>query len=329
MHQGKGFPVGAAFSSENIIYPFYIGNDIGCGISFWQLDLLQRKVKREKLAKKLESFESQDISDLIENYQHNELTSANKGDLGTIGASNHFAEVQVVEKVYNVELFDSLQMSKDKIFLAIHSGSRYLGESILRKYVDKNKDNGVLATSEEGIYYLKQHNTAVEFASFNRFLIAHKVMACLDANGLFLSDVCHNSVTETNLDGKTIFIHRKGAARADQGLVMIAGSRGTLSYLVKPTENQPDTLWSIAHGAGRKYGRNAIKDRLKGKIHKDQLRQTRIGGLVICDDTELLYEEAPEGYKDIETVIEDLKKFNLIEVVASFKPVVTYKRWGR
>ena len=329
LHPGKGFPVGAAFASENMIYPFYVSNDIGCGISLWRLDLLQRKTKKDKVAKKLESFESQDISDIVGQFGINELNQAGASDLGNIGASNHFAELQVVEKVYDQVLFGSLNLKQENVILAVHSGSRYLGESILRRFVDKHKDSGVAASSEDGQDYLKRHNAAVDYAVFNRFLIATKVMLCLDVHGELITDVCHNLVTEAQLDGKTIYIHRKGAARSDQGVVMIAGTRGTLSYLVKPIGDQADNLWSIAHGAGRKYGRNAIKDRLKGKVQKDQLRQTRIGSLVICDDNELLYEEAPEGYKDIESVIEDLKSAGLIEVVASFKPLVTYKRWGR
>jgi len=329
LHPGKGFPVGAAFASEGMIYPFYVGNDIGCAISFWQLNLLHRKIKKDKAARKLESFELQDIDDLIVEYPVTEFNKAGIDNLGTIGQGNHFAELQITEKIYNPEIFTSLNLDKENVMLAIHSGSRYLGESILRNYVDKHKDNGVLASSEDGQLYLKQHDAAIEYAAKNRSLIANKIMKCLDTTGECISDICHNSVTETELDGKSVFIHRKGAARSDRGAVMIAGTRGTLSYLVMPLGSHEDTLWSIAHGAGRKYGRNAIKDRLKGKVNKDQLRQTRIGGLVICDDNDLLFEEAPEGYKDIESVIEDLKRAGLIEVIASFKPIVTYKRWGR
>ena len=327
LHPGKGFPIGAAFATEGFIYPFYTGSDLGCGISLWQLDLLQRKVKKDKLVKNLQRFEDQDVSDLIKDFEINELNQAGASSLGTIGLGNHYAELQVVEKVYSQNDFVGLELKKENVMLSIHSGSRYLGESILRKFVDKFKDKGVVASSEDGQAYLKQHDAAIDFAIFNRFVIATKVMLCLDVQGEMITDICHNSMTKTDLDGKEVFIHRKGAARSDQGVVMIAGTRGSLSYLVKPIGDQADNLWSIAHGAGRKYGRNAIKDRLKGKVQKDQLRQTRIGSLVICDDSDLLFEEAPEGYKDIESVIEDLKGAGLIEVVASFKPIVTYKRW--
>lgn len=32
LHPGKGNPIGAAFVSECRLYPFLVGNDIGCGI---------------------------------------------------------------------------------------------------------------------------------------------------------------------------------------------------------------------------------------------------------------------------------------------------------
>ena len=46
---------------------------------------------------------------------------------------------------------------------------------------------------------------------------------------------------------------------------------------------------------------------------------------VICEDKDLLYEEAPQAYKNIDAVIADLIGADLIEVVATLKPVITYK----
>lgn len=46
---------------------------------------------------------------------------------------------------------------------------------------------------------------------------------------------------------------------------------------------------------------------------------------MICEDKELLYEEAPQAYKNISIVIDDLVQEGLVDVVATLKPVVTYK----
>ena len=53
--------------------------------------------------------------------------------------------------------------------------------------------------------------------------------------------------------------------------------------------------------------------------------RTELGSHVICEDKELLYEEAPQAYKNISVVIDDLVDAGLIDVIAILKPVVTYK----
>ena len=53
--------------------------------------------------------------------------------------------------------------------------------------------------------------------------------------------------------------------------------------------------------------------------------RTALGSHVICEDKELLYEEAPQAYKNIATVIGDLVQAGLVEVLAVLKPLVTYK----
>jgi release factor H-coupled RctB family protein len=50
-----------------------------------------------------------------------------------------------------------------------------------------------------------------------------------------------------------------------------------------------------------------------------------MGSHVICEDKDLLYEEAPQAYKNINRVIMDLEAEGLIDVVAVMRPLVTYK----
>ncbi|MEJ2498773.1 MAG: RtcB family protein [Sulfurovaceae bacterium] len=42
-------------------------------------------------------------------------------------------------------------------------------------------------------------------------------------------------------------------------------------------------------------------------------------------DKKLLYEEAPQAYKNIDIVIDDLVDAGLATVIATFKPILTYK----
>ncbi|WP_316176290.1 RtcB family protein [Bradyrhizobium sp. SZCCHNRI1073] len=106
------------------------------------------------------------------------------------------------------------------------------------------------------------------------------------------------------------------------------GSRGALSYLVAPLASAPkEALWSIAHGAGRKFDRSSMIGRVGAtRSDRERLARNPFGGRVICEDRALLAEEAPEAYKPIVGVIADLEAFGLARVVASFRPLVTVKK---
>ena len=106
---------------------------------------------------------------------------------------------------------------------------------------------------------------------------------------------------------------------------MIPGSRGTLSYLVQPRDAGFASGWSLAHGAGRKWSRSESRQRSRERFHRDELVQTGLGGRVICEDRDLLYEEAPLAYKNIEVVVQDLVEAGLITLIATLRPLLTYK----
>jgi release factor H-coupled RctB family protein len=82
---------------------------------------------------------------------------------------------------------------------------------------------------------------------------------------------------------------------------------------------------SLVHSAGRKWARSEARLRIRERFRKEQLVQTSLGGSVICGERELLYEEAPGAYKNTETVIQDLVDAGLVSVVATFRPLLTYK----
>ena len=126
--------------------------------------------------------------------------------------------------------------------------------------------------------------------------------------------------------GEGGWLHRKGAAPADQGHIVIPGSRGDMTYLVRPRLEQADrALHSLAHGAGRKWSRSEARDKLKRRFTIAELERTGLGSRVICEDRALIYEEAPQAYKDIHQVIADLDHAGLIDIVATLRPLITYK----
>lgn len=323
LHPGKGIPIGAAFLSKGVIYPHLVGNDIGCGMGLWQTDIAASKFKLDKSVKKLTSFEEPWEGDAAQELASNDLPSDLwPYALGTIGSGNHFAEFQRVETILDEKLFEQSGLNKQSVKLLVHSGSRGLGQSILERHARKYGGEGLVVGSGEFDLYVSSHDQAVHWAELNRRLIAKRFMSALRIDGARVLDICHNSVTPHD-DG---WLHRKGAAPSDKGLVVIPGSRGTLSYIVRPRLETADlSLLSLAHGAGRKWKRSDVKGRLSKRYSVSDLTRTPLGGRVICEDKALIFEEAPEAYKDVAVVIGDLEEAGLIDVVATLRPLITYK----
>ena len=323
LHPGRSTPIGAAFVTDDVIYPHIIGNDIGCGMALFKTNLLRREVKLDRWAALRFNLENPWDEDVRDYLAANDIDSTEFDDaMGTIGGGNHFAELQAVEKVFDAREFKQLGIGKEQLVVLVHSGSRGLGEIALRDYVS---GNSVPADSFAAQDYLRGHDFAVRWARVNRALIARRFVAELGAEAECVWDGCHNSITLRESGGGTVWVHRKGAVASDSGAVVIPGSRGSLSYVVKPIGNGESHAWSLAHGAGRKWSRSESRLRMRERFGVMELVQTSLGGRVICEERDLLYEEAPAAYKNIEAVIQDLVDAGLVSVIATFRPLLTYK----
>jgi release factor H-coupled RctB family protein len=331
LHPGRGYPVGAAFFSVGRYYPALIGGDIGCGMSLWKTDLSTAKFSIDKLVKRLGNIdaplidESDAWRDKVLAYQL--ADTGYEHALGSIGGGNHFAELQHIDQVYDQACMLKLGVDQKKILVLAHSGSRGFGGQILRDHVDQFRHAGLPEKTPQSDAYLRQHQRALQFARANRSLIAQRICANLGTGGEVLVDIDHNLLTPLELDGQAGWLHRKGATPADQGLVVIPGSRGDYSYLVEPIAS-PLSLYSLAHGAGRKWMRSECEARLSQRYSMAQLAKTSLGNRVICNDKALLFEEAPQAYKPIDSIIDSLQEAGLIKLVARLKPLVSYKTSG-
>ncbi len=326
LHPGKGSPIGAAFLSKGVLYPFLVGSDIGCGMGLWQTDLHSKKLKLDRWEKKLTGLETQS-EDEISEWLNNEKCepTAFDGSLGTIGGGNHFAELQVIDKVFDSAALLKYNMDQNRLVLLVHSGSRGLGNQILQEHIDKFQAQGLESASKGAMEYMEKHDKAMDWAKLNRLIIASRFCSKLGTSLTPVLDVWHNSVCNLKNIGADLWLHRKGAAPSDQGPIVIPGSRGTLSYLVQPTGDLESSNFSLAHGAGRKWRRSECKGRLKDKFRAETLTRTHLGSRVICEDKNLLYQEAPQAYKNIDHIVETLESENLINLIASMRPVITYK----
>jgi release factor H-coupled RctB family protein len=179
-------------------------------------------------------------------------------------------------------------------------------------------------SGDEGRAYLTLHDRAVRWAAVNRLIIAERAARALRLEARLIADIPHNLVEAR--EGR--MLHRKGAAavaRSPAGIVPIAGSRATLSHLVRWT-GRPEAMETLSHGAGRKYDR--ASSRRRGSTAKSDLAKllrNPFGGYVICEDKSLLIEESPDAYKDCGKVVDDLVSHGLAERVATLKPLVTFK----
>jgi len=309
-------PNGAAIVTEGQIYPHLIGGDIGCGMSLFEVPVKARKIKVARFAAHLEKCGGlENVSVDMPQLAYN---------LGSIGKGNHFAELHLVESIKDVETFEALGLGEKSLYTLVHSGSRGFGQMVFDKVAGTyNPSEGLDAQSEEATEYLKEHDQAIAYACKSREEIALRLIKAikLESPVRKISDSAHNSILKTEKG----WIHRKGATPTDKGLIMIAGSRGSLSYLVAPTDKTESSNYSLAHGAGRKWERSSAEAKLRNHYTKSDLLRTAIGSRVLCADSKLLYEEAPQAYKNIDIVIDDLVEAGLATVVATFRPILTYK----
>ena len=322
LHPGRGTPIGAVFFSEGLLYPHLVGADIGCGMGLFRTGICARSAKRDRWAKRLSGLETEWDGDAAAFLAARGVAASEfEGALGTIGGGNHFAELVRVERLVDEAACERLGLAADELSVLVHSGSRGLGDAILRRHTSVRGAEGLEAMSEEGERYLAAHDHAVAWAAANRALIADRFIEQLSGASAPLLDVVHNAVTRRGDQ----WLHRKGAAPHDAGPVVVPGSRGSFSYLIVPEGDGVAGGFSLPHGAGRKWKRSDARARVRASDRREQLEQTALGSRVICEDKDLLYEEAPAAYKDIDRVIADTESHGLARTIAVLRPVLTYK----
>ncbi len=281
--------------------------------------------------------------------------------LGTLGAGNHFLEIQRVDEIYDPRAAEIFGLhSKDQILVMIHCGSRGLGHQVASDYIrsmENKQRTGVLPDRELvnapiqsrlGQEYYKAMSSAVNFAFANRQMIAHwvrdvfaKIMG--SAKGMDqVYDVCHNvaKFEQHIIDGeeKSVCIHRKGATRSfGPGRkeipevyrkvgqpVIIPGSMGTSSYLLVGTEEAEQlSFGSTAHGAGRVMSRHEARRRFRG----EKIKQELAGKGIELQSTSWkgVAEEASQAYKDVDEVVRVSHEVGIGKLVARVVPVGVMK----
>lgn len=324
LHPGRFGPVGAAFLADRV-WPQLVGPDIGCGMALWRLDLPRHRLKLDRAERRLGVLdEGADLDEAAEALAGAGLAGRISAfGLGSIGGGNHFCEVQVVDQTTDAAA--ALGLATGDLCLLVHSGSRSRGQVIFDG-LDQGWRHGFMPDQSEAQAYLALHDAAETWARVNRRLIAERAAEALGSGLSLVCDSVHNHVRQTP-EG---WLHRKGAAAPDRGLVPLAGSRDAASFLLQVTDLVPEALGSVSHGAGRRYDRSSMH----GRIRKERstlaaLTRTRFGGRVICADPDLLLEESGQAYKASESVLQDLLQFDLARCLARLHPLLTFKTAAR
>jgi tRNA-splicing ligase RtcB len=285
--------------------------------------------------------------------------------LGTLGSGNHFLEVDVVDEVFDPVVADAFGITCGSIAVLIHSGSRGFGYQVcddhLRqmgkavvKYNIKLPDRQLASApigSPEGETYYAAMACAANYAWANRQCLMHwtretfeKTLRISPAslNLKLVYDVCHNiAKKETHVvddQERRVCVHRKGATRAFPAghpevpdcyrsvgqPVLIPGDMGTNSYVLVGTElAMRETFGSTCHGAGR------VKSRSQSKRSVDTaqlLRELHDKGIVVmARGRGTLAEEAPDAYKDVDSVVNVVHKAGISKKVAKLRPLCVIK----
>ncbi len=268
--------------------------------------------------------------------------------LGTLGAGNHFLEIQKVDEIIDEQTAKTFGINKDNILIMIHCGSRGLGHQIASDYIKyfeeefpsetKNLPDKELVyaplNSKQGQEYLSAMNCAVNFAFCNRQIILNYTREVLEkhfpnSKADLIYDVCHNiaKIEEHLVEGKKqkVCVHRKGATRAFEGQpVLIPGSMGTASYVLIGGKKSKELSWSsTTHGAGRVMSRGKAIHTLNSNDIKKQLQEKNIE--IEAGSSRGISEEAPQAYKDIDEVALVSDKLDIAKKVVRLVPLAVMK----
>jgi len=280
------------------------------------------------------------------------------GQLGSLGAGNHFLELGVVDEVFDKDIAKVFGLKKGQITIMIHCGSRGLGHQVASDYIklmddeyghpeqDRELVNAPIK-SELGKKYLSAMNCAANFAFANKQVITHWVRE--DLKHYFpkikidvVYDICHNiaKFEKHKINGKMkeILIMRKGATRSfGPGRkeipedyrkvgqpVLLPGSMGTASYVLVGTKKAEEVSFgSTAHGAGRVKSRTEARKTIRAENVQKKLLEKGI--ILEAGSFKGISEEAPEVYKDIDEVVRVSHEAGIGNLVVKLKPLGVVK----
>ena len=346
-HAGKGSAVGTVIPTVEAVIPAAVGVDIGCGMVAARtrytepdLDRIDLGTLRDRLERAIplspgnynkavrhdHTRERVRELEMLADSGGVDLSHSPKWreQLGSLGGGNHFIELCLDES--------------GAVWCFLHSGSRGVGNRIAQKHIriaqQQCAERGIRLEDRDHAYlqqgtaefsqYLAELRWAQRFARLNRDEMMDRFLAELarifrdDDAGESERVNCHHNYTEKiELDGREVWLTRKGAIDATEGRMgCIPGSMGTRSYIVRGKGNA-DGLFSAPHGAGRRMSRTQAKKRFTA-ADLDAAMQG-----IVYRPGEAWVDEIPAAYKDIHRVMEDAD--DLVDIVHTLRQVMNLK----
>ncbi len=281
--------------------------------------------------------------------------------LGTLGAGNHFLEIQKVDKILDEDAAKLFGIHKDQVVVMLHSGSRGYGHQICSDYLEKFSDyvkkNNIALPDPELVYafvgskeadaYLSAMRSAVNFAFTNRQIMTHFIRKSFeetfnksaDALGMeLLYDLSHNIVKleEHDVDGKKmkLYVHRKGATRAfgpgRQEIPKIYRQHGQPVIIPGSMGTASYVLIGRKEAMTETFGSSCHgSGRLMSRhqaIREIPMTKTlnsmdSKGIAVRVRSRKLISEEAMEAYKDVDEVVASIEGAGISTIVARMIPL--------
>jgi tRNA-splicing ligase RtcB len=288
-----------------------------------------------------------------------------KGQVGTLGAGNHFIEVDVVDEVFDAAAADRMGLFPGQIAAQIHCGSRGFGHQICTDYVKrfqktihrygiKLPDRELVCaplSSPDGQDYLAAMKAAANYAFANRQVLTHHIRRSFEQalagkvknHHLYqIYDIAHNmaKIEEHEIDGRRVkvCVHRKGATRAfGPGSPVLPDVYRDIGQPVLVPGSMGTASWvllgtegSMAQTFGSTChgaGRTMSRARAKKTVWGADLREElEAGGIhVRAGSMAGLAEEAPVAYKDVDRVVEVVDGAGIAQKVARLVPLAVIK----
>jgi tRNA-splicing ligase RtcB len=288
-----------------------------------------------------------------------------RNQLGTLGAGNHFIEVDLVDQIFDAEAASVMGLQEGYLVVQIHCGSRGFGHQICTDYVQDFQsavrrfniqlpDRELVCaplTSPEGQNYLAAMRCAANYAFANRQVLTHNARKAFEQ--VFAGkvknwrlhqvyDIAHNmgkiETHEIEGDSIKVCVHRKGATRAfGPGAPGLPPEYQAIGQPVLVPGSMGTASWvlvgtraSMERTFGSSChgaGRVMSRHQAKKTVRGDQLRkELEADGIhVRAGSMAGLAEEAPAAYKDVDAVVETVIGAEIARKVARLRPVAVIK----